>query len=86
MRDYERLPEGIRNANLPDLLTVAEVAERLRISKMTVYRLIHTEQLPAIRLGRSFRVPAPAVAAIVNSEHPRVGQPPEEPAERPPTA
>ena len=42
------------------LLTVAEVATRLRVSKMTVYRLIHAGELPALRVGRSFRVPSQA--------------------------
>ena len=37
-------------------LTVAEVAARMRVSKMTVYRLVHSGELPAVRLGRSFRV------------------------------
>ncbi len=42
-------------------LTVAEVAAVMRVSKMTVYRLVHAGELPAIRVGRSFRVPAQAV-------------------------
>jgi len=42
-------------------LTVAEVAAIMRVSKMTVYRLVHSGELPAVRVGRSFRVPASAV-------------------------
>ncbi|SDF28972.1 helix-turn-helix domain-containing protein [Pseudonocardia oroxyli] len=42
-------------------LTVAEVAERMRVSKMTVYRLVHSGELPAVRFGRSFRVQQAAV-------------------------
>ena len=42
-------------------LTVAEVASIMRVSKMTVYRLVHSGELEAIRVGRSFRVPEPAV-------------------------
>jgi len=42
-------------------LTVAEVASRIRVSKMTVYRLVHAGQLEAVRVGRSFRVPESAV-------------------------
>lgn len=38
-------------------LTVAEVAAQMRVSKMTVYRLVHSGQLEAVRVGRSFRVP-----------------------------
>jgi len=53
-------------AELPSLagakfLTVAEVATLMRVSKMTVYRLVHSAELPAIRVGRSFRVPEQAV-------------------------
>jgi excisionase family DNA binding protein len=36
--------------------TVAEVAARMQVSKMTVYRLVHAGDLPAVRVGRSFRV------------------------------
>ena len=42
-------------------LTVAEVASLMRVSKMTVYRLVHTGELTAVRVGRSFRVPERAV-------------------------
>ena len=42
-------------------LTVAEVASLMRVSKMTVYRLVHTGELTAVRVGRSFRVPVGAV-------------------------
>jgi len=42
-------------------LTVAEVATVMRVSKMTVYRLVHSGELPAVRVGRSFRVPEDAV-------------------------
>ena len=42
-------------------LTVAEVAALMRVSKMTVYRLVHSGELPAVQIGRSFRVPEQAV-------------------------
>jgi excisionase family DNA binding protein len=42
-------------------LTVAEVAGVMRVSKMTVYRMVHSGDLPAVRVGRSFRVPEKAV-------------------------
>ena len=42
-------------------LTVAEVASMMRVSKMTVYRLVHAGELSAVRVGRSFRVPEAAV-------------------------
>ncbi|SEO43340.1 helix-turn-helix domain-containing protein [Blastococcus endophyticus] len=42
-------------------LTVAEVAAIMRVSKMTVYRLVHGGEMAAVRVGRSFRVPETAV-------------------------
>lgn len=38
------------------LWTVAEVAEHMRVSNMTVYRLIKAGQLPAIRVGKNYRI------------------------------
>jgi excisionase family DNA binding protein len=40
------------------LLTAAEVADRLRVSTMTIYRLIRRGELPAVRVGRNYRVRA----------------------------
>ncbi|MEX2658294.1 MAG: helix-turn-helix domain-containing protein [Acidimicrobiales bacterium] len=37
-------------------LTVAEVAGMLRVSTMTVYRLIKAGDLPATRVGKSYRL------------------------------
>lgn len=38
------------------LLTVSEVARQLRVSNMTVYRLIKAGQLAAVRVGRGYRI------------------------------
>jgi excisionase family DNA binding protein len=40
----------------PRLLTPTEVAEQLRVSTMTVYRLIKAGDLRAARIGKSFRI------------------------------
>ena len=37
-------------------LTVAEVARRLRVSNMTVYRIVQAGELPAVRVGRGYRI------------------------------
>ncbi|WP_308210359.1 helix-turn-helix domain-containing protein [Nocardiopsis dassonvillei] len=47
-------------------LTVAEVASIMRVSKMTVYRMVHSGVLPAIRVGRSYRVPERSVHEYVD--------------------
>lgn len=38
------------------LLTVAEVAGIMRVSNMTVYRLIKSGELPALRVGKNYRL------------------------------
>ena len=48
-------------------LTVAEVASIMRVSKTTVYRMVHAGELPAIRVGRSFRVPEDEVHKYLRS-------------------
>ena len=45
--------------------TVTEVAEMMRVSPMTVYRMVHSGEVPAIRFGRSFRIPEAAVLRLV---------------------
>ncbi len=47
------------------LLTVREVAGAMRVSTMTVYRLIRDGQLPAIRVGKHFRIRATDVDAFL---------------------
>jgi excisionase family DNA binding protein len=54
-------PERVR------FLTVSEVAQGMRVSKMTVYRLLHSGELPGVRVGRSFRVPADALEVYLRS-------------------
>ena len=38
------------------LFTAAEVAEAMRVSNMTVYRLIKSGELPALRVGKGYRI------------------------------
>jgi excisionase family DNA binding protein len=49
------------------LLTTLEVATILRVSKQTVYRLVHAGELEAIRIGGSFRIPAQAVSSWISA-------------------
>lgn len=52
-----------------EFLTVAEVASLMRVSKMSVYRLIHAGDLEAVRFGRSFRVPEAAVQSYLKDSY-----------------
>ena len=38
------------------LLTVSEVAATMRVSNMTIYRMIKSGELPALRVGKNYRV------------------------------
>ena len=69
------LQEGVTVSDYSDVrfLTVAEVAALARVSKMTVYRMVHAGELPAIRFGRSYRVPESAVAHLLQQPNSDVG-------------
>jgi excisionase family DNA binding protein len=49
------------------LWTVAEVAEHMRVSNMTVYRLIKAGELPAIRVGKNYRIRGRDLAAYLDA-------------------
>jgi excisionase family DNA binding protein len=53
-------------ANVPShYLTIAEVATMLRVSKMTVYRLVRAHALASVRFGNSYRIPEDAVEEYI---------------------
>ncbi|HEY5165597.1 MAG TPA: helix-turn-helix domain-containing protein [Acidimicrobiia bacterium] len=54
-------------------LTVQEVADLMRVSSMTVYRLIKAGDLPAVRVGRSFRVRDVDVNTYLSSRYTQAG-------------
>ncbi|MHA7240966.1 helix-turn-helix domain-containing protein [Arthrobacter sp. TMS1-12-1] len=55
------------NVSTSELYTVAEVAAMMRVSKMTVYRLVQAGTIHSIRFGRSYRVPQSAVREYIDS-------------------
>ena len=55
------------------LLTVREVADSMRVSTMTVYRLIRSGALPAIRVGKHFRIRENELNAYLESQIVRGG-------------
>lgn len=54
-------------------MTVAEVAAAMRVSKMTVYRLLHAGAMPSVRVGRSYRVPRKAVEDYLSGSYVEAG-------------
>jgi excisionase family DNA binding protein len=69
-------PTGGTAVPVEGLLTVAEIAQALRVSRMTIYRLVERGSLPSVRVGHSIRVPAAAVRAYLDGPggRPRVGR------------
>jgi excisionase family DNA binding protein len=61
---------------MPDrgLLTVREVADAMRVSTMTVYRLIKAGELRAIRVGKHFRIKNGDLVAYLDSRMVGVGE------------
>ncbi|MFH8555787.1 helix-turn-helix domain-containing protein [Streptomyces celluloflavus] len=50
-----------------ELLTVPEVMALLKLGRSTVYDLIRSRRLPSITIGRSRRIPAPAVRTFITN-------------------
>jgi excisionase family DNA binding protein len=51
--NYSKKPSSERT--LPQVMTVREVSEYLRVHRATVYRLLRTKQLPGFRVGGEWR-------------------------------
>lgn len=49
----------------PTVLTVGEACQALRISRWTLYRLIHTRKLATVKIGSRRLIPTVAVTALV---------------------
>ncbi len=67
---------GLAGDNLslsgPRFLTATEAAERMRVSKMTVYRLIRAGKLPAVQIGKAYRVREDDLERYLNSSYVQV--------------
>lgn len=66
---------------MADTYKVKEVAEKLDCVPMTVYRMIREGRVPAIRIGRDFRIPKKAMDKWLQEEimrpkkpHPRISK------------
>ena len=56
-----------------DLMTVSEVAQMMRVSNMTVYRLIKGGDLGAVRIGKNYRIRKNDVLSYLMRRSTRVG-------------
>jgi putative molybdopterin biosynthesis protein len=50
------MPESIQQRkDRPNIMTVHEVAEYLRVSEAKVYRLVKERRIPVVRIGKTWR-------------------------------
>lgn len=54
-------------------LTVAEVASHMRVSTMTVYRLIKAGELASVRVGKSYRIRQEDLDAYLRKRYTEAG-------------
>ena len=66
-QDTPRALDRAEPTEWPEFMTVPETAAILRVSKMTVYRMIHSDppKLVSIRVGRSFRITSQSLLKVV---------------------
>jgi excisionase family DNA binding protein len=58
-------PDGDRLARLPEVLTVREVAAILRVGRNQLYHAVACGEVPAIRIGRTIRIPTTTLLAML---------------------
>ena len=63
------IPEQLENFNRA--LTAPELAERLSLHRLTIYRLAQSGRLPHFRIGSSLRFDGRAVAAYLRAHEVR---------------
>ena len=82
---FHRRDEGPRRRsfNADRLLTVADVAETMRVSNMTVYRLIKNGSLAAVRVGKNYRIRESEVDRYLSERSVQVNFPPSDVSTRP---
>lgn len=52
------------------IMTVEEVAEFLKLSKITIYKLVKKGQLPGFRVGNSWRFRKDKILEIISKQMP----------------
>ena len=54
--EYKETLDIYKQEHLPVVLTAAEAMDILGVGKNTMYRLLKTGELPAVRIGRAWRI------------------------------
>jgi len=65
----------MRQSETKSVLTVAEVAEILRVHSTTIYRLVKRGELPGFKLGGNWRINRASLDLWLSAEHPQQPSP-----------
>jgi excisionase family DNA binding protein len=72
----DRLKKETRGTVMPvTILTVPEVCKYLRISQVTVYRLLRRRDIPAFRIGKKWRFNLEDLERWIEKESVAMGEP-----------
>jgi excisionase family DNA binding protein len=53
---------------MDEILTLEEFAQIMKVSKVTVYRMIKNGQIPAVKFGKSWRINRNTINDIFNKD------------------
>ena len=70
MRTHVENPAVDVAKNSPTVFTVCEVAQILRLGKISVYQAIEKGEIPCIRIGRRILIPRHALERLLESIRP----------------
>lgn len=65
MFEYDDIRDERKWESLPIVLSPAEAMEVLGVGKNTIYRLLNTGKLPAVKIGRMWRIPVSALDELL---------------------
>ena len=64
----EMLTENNTFKNYPDIVNVEQMTEMLKIGRNTAYKLLDTNEIKSIRIGRTHRIPKMNIIAYLNRD------------------
>lgn len=59
----------LETTNINELMNVDEVADKLKLSKQSIYKLIKEEQIVSIKIGKNLYIKKADLNAYVNSKY-----------------
>ena len=62
--EYIEALDAYKQKHLPVVLTAAEAMDILGVGKNTMYRLLKSGELPAVRIGRAWRIKADFIESV----------------------